>query len=624
MSNKAPVLVLCNGSSASGIISKEYRKKIVLNYLQQGDTPANVRIGLPAYVRSVNHLPDRVLDLLELSAYVYCVDRMVSRGQTKAVEFQSWSRLFHFVVKVRDYDFWSREDVSRRLSSILRFMTGDLQYEFSFQPGHSTPKTGLFDDSCFQLEKSSNLSIALFSGGLDSLAGTIQHLKKTGEQLCLVSHQSQTGTVRTQERLVTALQNHYPGRISHYKFRCNLTGSVIRAEETQRSRAFLYTSIAYAIGHAYDIDRFFIYENGVTSINFPRRQDLSNARASRTTHPQTVTGLQQLFSLIRERPIMIDVPFLWKTKTDVVKLLMNSSHPMLMPSSVSCSKTYQNLGQATHCGGCSQCVDRRFAAYGAKADDIDATGIYATDIITSEIKDTEVKTTAVDFVRQAKEFGTYNVDHFYAELTSELSELIDYLPGPEGEFEKIEQVWNLCRRHGDQVAYAMKRMREVHENLYTPIEHNSLLSLISGREYLKDPLERLVESLCELLLPAVGKMFSSQKPKHESDLNVKISALLESHRIELIQEHPAISFAGGHTVPDHGSNHIDVFIEAKYIRQRTSPSRASEGMAADMTKYPQDIHILFVVYDPERAIKDDHRFKNDFEKRGRCTVLLIR
>ena len=624
MSNKAPVLVLCNGASASDNGSKEYQKKIVLNYLQQGDTPANVRIGLPAFVRSVHHLPDRVLDLLELSAYVYCADRMVSRGLTRAVEFQGWSRFFHFVIKVRDYDFWSREDVSRCLSMMLRFMTGDLKYTFSFQPGHSTPRTGLFDDEQFVLEESSRLSVILFSGGLDSLAGTIQQLSDNSDQLCLVSHQSQTGIVRTQGRLVTTLQNLYPGRIFHYKFRCNLTGSVYRAEETQRSRAFLYTSIACAIGQVYDKDRFFVYENGVTSINFPRRQDLSNARASRTTHPQTIKGLHQLFSLIRERPIKIEVPFLWKTKTDVMQVLKNSSHTSLITSSVSCSKTYQNLGQATHCGGCSQCIDRRIAAYGAKADDIDETGIYATDIITGEITDIEMKTTAVDYVRQAKEFGTCNVDHFSSELTSELSDLIDYLPGSKGEFEKIERVWNLCRRHGNQVAYAMKRMREVHENLYTPIQDNSLLSLISGREYLKDPVERLLETLSELLLPAVGKMFSNQKPKDEPDLNIKISALLDSHRIDLEREHPAISFAGGHAIPDHGSIDIGVFVEGKYIRQGTTPSRASEGIAADLTKYTQDIHILFVVYDPERAIKDDHRFKNDFEERGRCTVLLIR
>ena len=624
MSVDAPVMVLCNGASTPPNDSKEYRKKIVLSYLQQCDTPANVRIGLPAFVRSVNHLPDRVLDLLELAAYVYCADRMVSRGLSRAVEFHSWGRSFHFVIKVRDYDFWSRNDVSECLSTLLKFMTGDHRYSFSFQPGHSTPKSGLFDDERSLLEQSLNVSVMLFSGGLDSLAGVIQRLTDTEESLCLVSHQPQTGTARTQNRLVETLKNCYPGRINHYKFRSNLTQFVRRVEETQRSRSFLYTSIAYAIGQAFGQDRFFVYENGVTSINFTRRQNLSNARASRTTHPQAINRLQHLFTLIRELPIQIEVPFLWKTKTDVMEVLKQSAFPNLITSAVSCSKTYKNLGPATHCGGCSQCIDRRFAAYGARIDDVDEAGIYSTDIVTREISDGEARTTAVDYVRQAKNFSEWNVDHFFTELTSELSDLIDYLPSNLGEIETVDQVWNLCRRHGNQVASAMNRMRNVHENLYTTVEKNSLLNLISDREYLKDPVDRLVETLCRILPNAVGKMFSVHQPKNEPDLNVKISVLLDSHRTELVQEHPAVSFAGGHTVPDHGNDDIDVFLEAKYIRQSTTPSKASEGIAADLTKYPPTKHIVFVVYDPCRAIKDDPRFKRDLEKNRRSTVLLVR
>jgi hypothetical protein len=47
-------------------------------------------------------------------------------------------------------------------------------------------------------------------------------------------------------------------------------------------------------------------------------------------------------------------------------------------------------------------------------------------------------------------------------------------------------------------------------------------------------------------------------------------------------------------------------------------------MAADLIKYPPTAHILFVVYDPERAISDDQIFRNAFEEKGRCTVQIIR
>ena len=43
-------------------------------------------------------------------------------------------------------------------------------------------------------------------------------------------------------------------------------------------------------------------------------------------------------------------------------------------------------------------------------------------------------------------------------------------------------------------------------------------------------------------------------------------------------------------------------------------------MAADLIKYPQEAHILFVVYDYHHAIGDRERLKRDFEGRGCCTV----
>ena len=622
MGSGTPVLVLCNGASPPDENSGE-KGTIILDYLDSEGGLPNVRLGLPNFVRNVYHLPDRTLDLLELAAYVYCADRMSSRGPKVAVEYHAWARSFRFVVKVRDYAFWKRNDVSACLSRALQFMTGDREYRFSFQPGHSTPRTGLFDDEQFQMENSQVLNVALFSGGIDSLAGVLNHLEVTSEQVCLVSHQSQPGTVKTQRQLVAALNDHYPGRVSHYKFECHLKG--IRAvEETQRSRAFLYTSIAFAIAQAFGQDGFSVYENGITGINFPRRADLGGARASRTTHPKTIHHLKQLFCLFGECEMHIQLPFLWKTKTDTLALLRDGTHPELIPSSVSCSKTFQNLGQATHCGGCSQCVDRRFAAYASQADDIDDSGIYANDIISTAISDREVKTTVVDYVRQAKNFSTWNEDHFFMELAAELSDIVDYLPDRGSEFERLGLVRDLCKRHGDQVALAMKRMRDSHDDLYSVVARDSLLGLISEREYLKDPVSLLVDRLCELLSPAIGRMFGANPPKDETDLNTKIGTLLNSHEIDLRREHPAVSFAGGHTVPDHGGDNSDILVEAKYVRGATTPSKVSDGIAADMTKYPLDRHILFVVYDPQRIIRDDQLFKSDFESRGRCTVLVVR
>lgn len=628
MSNEVPAVVLCNGASDSMEVSSTESKTLELTYFDQDSRLNNVSIGLDKFVQNVFHLSDRVLDLVELAAYVYCADRIVGRGSTNSVEYHSWARSFHFVVRVRDHEFWQQSTVSESLANALKFMTGDREYRFEFQPGHSTPPTGLFDSENFHGVQLFKPSVVLFSGGLDSLAGTIELLESTEERVCLVSHQSQHGTIRTQNRLSQALREWYPGRVVHHTFRCNLSGAR-RREESQRTRAFLYTSIGFAIAQAFEQSRFLVYENGITSINFARREDVSNARASRTTHPKTIHLMQEFFSLFNDRPLQIQTPFLWKTKTDVVHDLFTGPHRELLPSAVSCSKTFRNLGEQTHCGGCSQCIDRRFAAYAAGAHEWDKTNIYAMDIISHSIPkgSRETKTTALDYVRQARNFGTWNIDHFYKELVSELSDLAGsfcYLPDCTNEIQAVEKVYCLCRRHGEQVEKAMNRMRQEHEDLYQKLADNSLLQLISDREYLNNPVERMVNSLMEIIRVAIPRMFSTTPPSNEADLNDKLGALLESHRSELRSEHPVISFAGGRTVPDHGSEKKDILIESKFIRSNTTPSKASEGIAADLTKYPSESHILFVVYDPQRRIMNDDQFRGDFESQGGCTVLIIR
>ncbi len=77
-------------------------------------------------------------------------------------------------------------------------------------------------------------------------------------------------------------------------------------------------------------------------------------------------------------------------------------------------------------------------------------------------------------------------------------------------------------------------------------------------------------------------------------------------------------------MPDHEANATTLIVEAKYIRGASSPSKASEGIAADITKYPDRAFILFVVYDPDRAIIDDAIFKKDIQSKRDCIVAVIR
>ena len=482
MRSAPPQIVLCNGAD----LPKQWAnsKPIILEFRESTGIDPNVRLELPNFVLDVFNLSDRTLDLLELAVYVYCADRLVSRGLKDNVEYHSWSRLFHFVIRVRDFEFWTTSDAKEKLKEALTFMSGDRAFHFTFQEGHSTPSAGLFDKKTFRIEPRDDAKVILFSGGLDSLGGIVERLEHSSDELYLISHRSgQPSTAKTQDRLIARLLERYPNRIRYYQFKCGLNKTRAR-EETQRTRAFLYTAIAYALSHALFQKRIFVYENGITSINFAKGQDQINARASRTTHPKTIALLENLFSVINESKINIVTPFLWKTKTDIFHVAATAGHRDLLTSTVSCSQTRQHPGEATHCGGCSQCIDRRFAAYGSKLDDVDEGGIYALDFIKGNIVETEVKTTLIDYVVQAGKFASLNVADFYYQMFSELANLIDHVPGV-SEQEKIEKIWKLCHRHGKQVEAASRRMREIHDdNLYRQLPEDSFLQMIAKREYL--------------------------------------------------------------------------------------------------------------------------------------------
>jgi 7-cyano-7-deazaguanine synthase in queuosine biosynthesis len=583
----------------------------------------NIVAGLPRFVSNLVYVPERTLDLLEIAAYVFAGDRKVTRGRPDDVIYDAWSRSLEFRIRVRDYQFWTRDDVGVALSQALEFITGDASVTFTFFKGHETPPTSLFDrsDCASDVRQGQSDAVALFSGGLDSLAGALE-LIEAGKVVRLASHESHTGTVRTQRALLDALSSRFSGQVSSYRFRTHLSGA--RApDETQRSRAFLYCSIAFALAEASCLNEVLIHENGVTSINLYRRQDLANARASRTTHPLTAALMGHLLTLVAGRDFAVRLPFGDWTKCEVVQRIAASRAPDLVASAVSCSKAFRHEA-ATHCGTCLQCVDRRLAIFAAGAHELEHGGLYETDIATDSLIDPVARTTVIDYVRQAGQLREWGSSRFEEEYASELAYVVRAMPKASDDFDAMDRVRCLMQRHGENVLRGVLAMRELYDKPFEPLPSDALLELVGRREHLKPEAKRLVESILRVVEQAIPQMFKAHRPDDEPDFNAKVTALIGTHEAKLRSEHPVVTFACAIVVPDHKIDGVDVLIESKYIRGKTTPSKASEGIAADLTKYPDRCHIVFLVYDPDRAIKNDKEFVGDFERRGRCTIAILR
>lgn len=625
MTNSNSHIVLCGGVSLPRKF-KNYPESHVhpLNINRSGPNH-NVNLELPHFVKNVNcHFPDRIKDLLEIAGYVYAADRMIGRGSTNLLEYHSWSRTLHFIIKVRDAEFWSDPKIGESLAKALTFVSGDKAYSFSFQGGGSDIGQGnLYDHINIQLDKKENSIIALFSGGLDSLAGALQILTTTEKNLILISHRSNsTGVAKIQNGIHGLLAKDFPGRIQYFPFFCNLHGE--RAvEETQRTRIFLYTTIAHALSTLASEKEIHVFENGVTSLNFSKRADLINARASRTTHPKTLKLLEDFYSIVSDERRPIIHPFLYHTKTDILEKIREAGKSSYINSTISCTKTFlkfQNNSQATHCGGCSQCVDRRLAAFAAGLEDYDA--IYDVDISKDQIVDVESRTHLNDYIRAIVKYNDLTEMNFQHEMIGEIGEAIPYMEGTRPS-DKAFKIFLLLKSHTAQVIQAIRRIQNLQDPLKAKVP-NTLHSYLDDRVHLRPPVEDLINLITAKLRVSVPQAFEHEKPKHENALNDHIHAMIEGERGDYGREYPAIKFSVSRVIPDHSFADYDLLIEAKYLRGNTSKAAITDQIGADISKYPREKHKLFLIYDPERKIANDRLFAGDIEKHSNCFVACIR
>ena len=221
-----------------------------------------------------------------------------------------------------------------------------------------------------------------------------------------------------------------------------------------RTRSFLYASLAATVARMYDLDRIRFYENGITSINLPICEQVVGARASRTTHPQTVQGLAQLFSLLVEGAFQVENPFIWKTKTDAVNLIGDAGCAALIKHARSCMHTISSTKSQPHCGRCSQCIGRRFGTLASRYAEFDPTETYKVDLLTGERPTGEDRTLVESYAKTALEIDKMSDVEFFDRFP-EATRVLQYLDGTANE--TGSKLLDLHQRHAHQVVGVINR-----------------------------------------------------------------------------------------------------------------------------------------------------------------------
>jgi hypothetical protein len=303
---KVDHLVLCGGVSPS---RKSKSDKIVP--LDLGGDDPNVNLEIVDISRRLSSdVPDVIVDLIEIASYVYCADQAVTRGgEGVLVSGAGWRRHLIFHIPVRLPDIWSSPNVLDALKTTVSFLSDD-EYEFRFERRNNAVPIQQYlrfgDGHCRVREIE---QVLLFSGGLDSLGGAIQESILEQRRVALVSHRSNPRISNRQTRLVQELHGVSKHSPLHVPVWVHQQGSAGR-EYTQRSRSFLYASLAFAVARGFGLDRIRLYENGVVSLNLPISEQAIGGRATRTTHPKVLSGFAKLFSYLIQQTFAVENPFL--------------------------------------------------------------------------------------------------------------------------------------------------------------------------------------------------------------------------------------------------------------------------------------------------------------------------
>jgi hypothetical protein len=329
--------------------------------------------------------PPEIADLISIGLAVYLADRVCPRPRTRRYEL-GWQRRIRITIQVRNLDLWRDAELTRLLTDAVEFYTED-EWEFAFTPVESRVSGASAQGTLFPLAERVD-RVALFSGGLDSLAGLCSELTRWPNATFLLFAAT---TSRRTQAIQARLANELCQRVDRAIIPCFVPFGLIRREprafdrdeDTQRSRGFVFAMLGAATAILADVRELNIYENGVGAINLPYSGAQLGLHLTRATHPLALQKMGRLIEKATGQPFSFSLPFLFTTKGQLCTSLEAYRVTDLANVSISCDGFPQRVRDKPQCGLCTSCILRRQALFTAGLYSGDRAAGYREDIFGS-------------------------------------------------------------------------------------------------------------------------------------------------------------------------------------------------------------------------------------------------
>lgn len=302
-------------------------------------------------------LPPRLVDLLRVGMAVYAVDRLVRRKRGPS---RPWGRNLLVRVEVLDPDFWSGTEALDDLRQAVEFVSGDCwDFEFLRDSARYEWRRPLFS----KVFANESPLVCLYSGGLDSAAGLGLRVRECPDRPVIpvtVKHQpGQNDLIKTQfEQLKARLGARIEPLVVHSEMG---RPDGVKWEPSHRGRSLLFASagaVTAALSGGSSVE---VFESGVGAINVPLMAGMTGSKATRGSHPEFLRRMSRLASLAAGREIAFLLPFLDRTKGEMVRSLNEAGLADLAQATVSCAHYPLGYHRYKPCGLCPACLFRRQA-----------------------------------------------------------------------------------------------------------------------------------------------------------------------------------------------------------------------------------------------------------------------
>jgi len=365
-------------------------------------------------------IDELMADALDLAMAVSTADRLSVRVKDR--RFNIFLSLPVWSISKFDNHF-----IKELLQKILFWFTGD-NWAFEFRQ-----KKGVRRIAELQtwMPLSSNESrvkeVALWSGGLDSLAGFLNRFKQNPDkEFILLGTGSNPMIGATQSRIF-----HKTRQLLHKTpslIRVPITSSAsskLHRNSVQRSRGFVFMLIGAVCAIAEGIRSLHIYENGTGALNLPYTSTEVDLDHSRAVNPISLIYMEELLTHLLEEKFSIVNPFLFTTKAEMCGVFDSKELQSLIFETISCDSRHRKRPQ--QCGYCSSCLLRRQAIEANGIVDLTDYVIKAHDLKNSDNKSVAIRSMFYQSAKLKRALASAHPGRTFAREFTELGEVVDYL-----------------------------------------------------------------------------------------------------------------------------------------------------------------------------------------------------